>query len=181
MAAVAPAPGSLRLVRARHRDESYHATFAPPGAATPTCCPGSRPPGGSGGGGGGEVGRACCSLAGELRDYAALGRGVPAGKDTRMRLRHAAARAVPLAGGAGAFATRIDLIGDRFLRRQVRTLVSTVVAAATPATAPTTYSASSRPATKCGPRTRRPPSASASPRQGWQMSSTSPGRERRRS
>ena len=131
VAAVAPAPGSLRLVRARHRDESYHATFStawrryayllPRVAAAPAEAVEAEAA---------RLDALLQPLAGELRDYAALGRGVPAGKETRMRLRHAAARAVPLAGGAGAFATRIDLIGDRFLRRQVRTLVSTVVAAA---------------------------------------------------
>ena len=131
VAAVAPAPGALRLVRARHRDESYHATFStawrryayllPRAAAAPAEAVEAEAA---------RLDALLQPLAGELRDYAALGRGVPAGKETRMRLRHAAARAVPLAGGAGAFATRIDLIGDRFLRRQVRTLVSTVVAAA---------------------------------------------------
>ena len=62
---------------------------------------------------------------GVARDYAALGRGVPAGKETRMLVRHAAAR--PVRTRAGDFVTRVDLVGDRWLRRQVRCLVATAV------------------------------------------------------
>ena len=62
---------------------------------------------------------------GVARDYAALGRGVPAGKETRMLVRHAAAR--PVRTRAGDFVTRVDLVGDRWLRRQVRSLVATAV------------------------------------------------------
>ena len=73
---------------------------------------------------------------GAPRDFAALGRGVPPGKDTTTTLRQASARLVEIGemsetgDGGGAAATRIDLLGDRFLRRQVRVLVATAVAAA---------------------------------------------------
>ena len=69
---------------------------------------------------------------GAPRDFAALGRGVPPGKDTTTTLRQASARLVEIGeigqsgDGGGAAATRIDLLGDRFLRRQVRVLVAAV-------------------------------------------------------
>ena len=61
---------------------------------------------------------------------------MPPGKDTTTTLRQASARLVEIGevgevgDGGGAAATRIDLLGDRFLRRQVRVLVATAVAAA---------------------------------------------------
>ena len=78
---------------------------------------------------------------GAPRDYAALGRGVPPGKETTTTLRQVSARMVELGSGdgsrdgsrdgggdgGGAVATRVDLLGDRFLRRQVRVLVATAV------------------------------------------------------
>ena len=79
--------------------------------------------------------------AGAPRDFAALGRGVPPGKDTTTTLRQASARLVEIGergavgDGGGAVAARIDLLGDRFLRRQVRVLVATAVAAAAAAAA----------------------------------------------
>ena len=66
---------------------------------------------------------------GAPRDFAALGRGVPPGKDTTTTLRQASARLVEIGekgavgDGGGAVAARIDLLGDRFLRRQVRVLI----------------------------------------------------------
>ena len=82
-----------------------------------------------------------CLAAGAPRDFAALGRGVPPGKDTTTTLRQASARLVEIGekgavgDGGGAVAARIDLLGDRFLRRQVRVLVATAVAAAAAAAA----------------------------------------------
>ena len=137
----APAPGALRLVRARRMEGSYHATYStawrryayllPPTAAATH-----------------ETAAAEAAALDALlrplvaagpRDYAALGRGVPAGKDTTMAFTHASARPVELSIGseeaAAAFATRVDLVGDRFLRRQVRVLVATAVALATNASA----------------------------------------------
>ena len=131
VARASPQPGALRVVSAREVDRSYHATFStawrryayllppPPGATS------SRE----------EVAAEAEALdgllrglAGTTRDYAALGRGLPKNKPTQSLLRHAAARPVALPGGGG-YATRVDLVGDRFIRRQVRVLVATGVAA----------------------------------------------------
>ena len=72
--------------------------------------------------------------SGVARDYAALGRGLPRGKSTVTTLHHASARPVRLAGGG--FATRVDLVGDRFLRRQVADLALLRSRAALPRCAP---------------------------------------------
>lgn len=84
-------------------------------------------------------------LVGVELDYSALGRGVPKGKNTRATLHRAVARRVRLSaaqggvggrpvgaagGGQAVEALRIDVVADRFLRRQVRTLVATAVLAA---------------------------------------------------
>ena len=130
-----PLPGALRLVSARRMGRNYHATYsttwrrycyllpAPPGTApAETEAEAAR------------IDALLRPLAGETRDFAPFGRSVPEGKDTNMILRHASARLVELkvVGGDGpsGMATRIDLVGDRFLRQQVRTLVGTAVALA---------------------------------------------------
>ena len=56
-------------------------------------------------------------LVGAPRDYAALGRGLPRGKDSTMTLLRCDARRVELPGRGAA--VRFDLVGDRFVRRQV--------------------------------------------------------------
>ena len=132
----APTPGVLRLVDARRMERGYHATFstawrqyayllppAPDQTAKQVAEEANR------------LDAMLQPLAGERRDYSALGRGVPVGKDTSMLLRHASARVVNLpspagesAGGVPMAMTRIELVGDRFLRRQVRSLVATAVA-----------------------------------------------------
>ena len=76
---------------------------------------------------------------GVARDYAALGRGVPAGKETRMLVRHAAAR--PVRTRAGDFVTRVDLVGDRWLR--VKFAASSPPPSSSPTMAATTTAASS--------------------------------------
>ncbi|KAJ1623859.1 pseudouridine synthase, partial [Pavlovales sp. CCMP2436] len=79
-------------------------------------------------------------LLGEERDYSALGRGLPKKKSTRCTLLAASARPVRLAytgatdaGGGemiGTEAVRIEVVADRFLRKQIRTLVGTAIIAA---------------------------------------------------
>ena len=71
-------------------------------------------------------------LVGAEHSYAALGRQLPAGKNPRCTLHAARASRVvlPALGGDGGpevAAARIELVGDRFLRRQVRTLVATAL------------------------------------------------------
>lgn len=157
LAAASPEPGALRLVRARRVDPSYHATFSTawrryayllPASAGQTRADVVDEAA--------RIDRALRPMVGVTRDYAALGRAVPTGKATAMMLRLARARVVELpppavdetgadAGGAYAagggdaaasgddatrVATRVDIVGDRFLRRQVRCLVATAVAAA---------------------------------------------------
>ena len=152
--AAAPEPGALRLTRARKVPRAFHATFGATWRWYVYLLP--PPAGGAGAGDGADGGEDDCLLArsaaeaearaidrllqplvGAPRDYAALGRGVARGKDTTMLLRHASARRVraPARRGDGgghdgrsAYCTRIDLLGDRFIRRQVRTLVATAVA-----------------------------------------------------
>ena len=126
IAHASPEPGALRLLSARRMDRGYHATFSttwrryayllpPPEGWTRTQV----------------AAEASCidqllrPLVGTPRDYAALGRLVPEGKKTEMLLRHASARLValspaPSGGDAAAYATRVEIVGDRFLRRQVR-------------------------------------------------------------
>lgn len=127
--AAAPAPGALRLVAARRVPRAFHATFsaawrryvyllpALPGQSRAQVLEESA-----------RLDALLRPLAGTVRDYAALGRGVPKGKNTKMTIYDASAQAVELRGGACA--TRIVLRGDRFIRRQVRTLVATAVALA---------------------------------------------------
>lgn len=67
-------------------------------------------------------------LVGAPRDYMALGRGVPKGKSTVTELHYAGATAVQLDDNQPAL--RIDVVGNRFIRRQVRVLVATAVYAA---------------------------------------------------
>ncbi|KAG8469158.1 hypothetical protein KFE25_007676 [Diacronema lutheri] len=122
------APGSMRLLCARRVPREFHATFGahwrryvyllPLRGADDDVCAGA-------------LDAQLAPLAGVERDYAALGRGLPSGKRTRATILHASARHVQLRpGGADARtvdAVRIELVADRFLRRQVRTLVATAV------------------------------------------------------
>lgn len=122
------APGELRLLWAQRVPREFHATFSALWRRYVYLLP-LRP----GAGADGDVTAArldaqLAALVGVERDYAALGRGLKAGKSTRGTLLHASARTVRLDSGVDA--ARIEIVGDRFLRRQVRTLVSTAVIAA---------------------------------------------------
>jgi tRNA pseudouridine38-40 synthase len=138
IAAAAPQDGALRLVQARRTtDRSYHATFSCRWRRYCYLLPPS--PGATRGDVELEATRIDAllrPLAGVPRDFAAFGRGLPRNKPTTTRLWHASARTVqlPVANEGVAptcpFATRIDLVGDRFIRRQVRTIVATAAAAA---------------------------------------------------
>ncbi|KAG1677038.1 hypothetical protein FOA52_001207 [Chlamydomonas sp. UWO 241] len=80
-------------------------------------------------------------LVGERLDYTALARDTPPGKACKCTLSVAAARAITLPspagspqqrrvharGGGGVRCLCVELVGDRFLRRMVRVLVSTAV------------------------------------------------------
>ena len=125
-----PADGALRLVSSRSVPSSYHATYStdwrryayllPPRADQPRdeiIAEAAR------------IDAQLKPLVGASRDFAALGRSVPDGKNTTMLMRHAAASVVDVPGSADAV-VRIDLVGDRFLRQQVRVLVATAVAVA---------------------------------------------------
>lgn len=70
-------------------------------------------------------------LQGCTHDYSALGRKLPANKDTKCTLWKATAQSVVIAEGRAA--ARVELVGDRFLRRQVRTLVATALQVASSA------------------------------------------------
>jgi len=130
IAEAAPEPGALRLVSAEQTtDRSYHASFSTRWRRYAYFLP---PPIGHSRE---DVMREAAAidallqpLVGEERQYAALGRGLPKGKSVATTLLHARARVVELPGGTpGGLATRVDLVGDRFIRRQVRTLVASAV------------------------------------------------------
>lgn len=125
VARASPTPGALRVLEAARVPRSYHATFGTRWRRYAYLLPPKR------GASRREVEAEAAALhallrtlAGAPHDFGALGRGVPKGKDTVTTLHRASARAVELDGGA---ATRIDLVGDRFIRRQVRVLVATAV------------------------------------------------------
>eukprot|EP00900_Chrysochromulina_parva_P019014 jgi/Chrpa1/27113/Chrysochromulina_OHIO_Genome00009424-RA len=126
VAAAAPSVGTLRLVSAQTVPRSFHATFSTAWRRYVYLLPANDA----------TLGADADAIDRQLRPlvdageahYGALGRGLPRGKSPRMRLQHASARAVQLEGGARAI--RFELVGDRFLRRQVRTLVATAVHAA---------------------------------------------------
>ena len=137
VSAVSPRSGALRCVSAvRSSDPSYHATFStawrryvfllPPMPATSSRTHVEREAS--------TLNAMLAPLQGAPREYGALGRGLPSGKSTVTTLYYASARAVALTDAAGGtatrYATRIDLVGDRFLRRQVRTLIASAAAAA---------------------------------------------------
>ena len=123
--------GSLRLLDAQLVPPSYHATFSTRWRRYVYLLP-SRGLGVTSE----DIHRQLAPLAGVRRDYAALGRGLPRGKDTSCHFHRASASAVTLPRLDDASllpaeeAIRIELIADRFLRRQVRTLVSSAVWAA---------------------------------------------------
>ena len=124
VAEAAPAPRTLVLRAARRVPRAFHATFAATRRRYTYLLPASP---------GGDVPAEALDallkpLAGAARDYRALGRGLPKGKDPSTRILAAAASRVALP--CGAEAVRLDVAGDRFLRRQVRTLVATAVHAA---------------------------------------------------
>lgn len=149
--AAAPEAGTLRLLSAQRVPRSWHATFSTRWRRYVYLLPCD------GLGVTSEaVHRQIAPLVGAPRDYGALGRGLPKGKDThctllRARATHACLprwatgasarrgthpRARGLGGGGagddatGAAAIRIELVADRFLRRMVRTLVASAVWAA---------------------------------------------------
>eukprot|EP00967_Tisochrysis_lutea_P148596 scaffold284191_cov31-Tisochrysis_lutea.AAC.1 len=126
------APGKLKLRAAYRVPRSFHATFS----ATwrryvyllPQKTSGPSP----------MIDLQCMNtmlgqLVGSAYDYAALGRGVPRGKNTTTTILHARASQVFLPGdgsdGEQTSAIRFDIVGDRFLRRQVRCLVATAILA----------------------------------------------------
>ena len=119
--------GAIRAVSAQQVPRSFHATFSARWRRYAYLLP-LREPGEGGSGAWKEVSAAALDaqlrpLSGLELNYAALGRGVPKGKDTRTTLHLCAARPVRLAGG-GRPCVRVDVVGDRFIRRQVRALVS---------------------------------------------------------
>ena len=124
--------GSLRLLSAKRVPRSYHATFSTRWRRYVYLLPMEPSLGVSA-----EAMRAQLEpLVGRRRDYAALGRGVPKGKETTCLLHHVDVRTLTLPseangdqGGEGAPVLRIELVGDRFIRRQVRTLVASAVLA----------------------------------------------------
>ena len=134
LARASPAPAALRLVQARIAEQRYHATYSTAWRRYAYLLPPA--PGQSREAAAQEaatIDALLRPLAGAPRDYAALGRSVPAGKNTTTLLRLCRCRLVELPaapGGSAPFAARLDLVGDRFLRRQVRTLVATAVAVA---------------------------------------------------
>jgi tRNA pseudouridine(38-40) synthase len=134
------APGALRMRAAQLVPRSFHATFAAAWRRYVYILPCRERGSGDTGGGGGDdptaeqVNAQLARLVGRPLDYAALGRGVPKGKNTVTTLLHASASAMTLPAGAQrsgtASAMRIDVTGDRFIRRQIRCLVATAVLAA---------------------------------------------------
>ena len=102
-----PEPGALRLLRARQVGGSYHATYS----TTWRRYVYLLPPRSQHMDDAREEARVLDALLGPLvgcpRDFAALGRSVPHGKNTTTLLRHASARVVQLrtgsAGGAPSF------------------------------------------------------------------------------
>ncbi|KAL1528659.1 hypothetical protein AB1Y20_009996 [Prymnesium parvum] len=72
-------------------------------------------------------------LKGIPRDYSSLARGLPKGKNTMCTLLRARAYNSMVDGGCKLAC--VELVGDRFLRRQVRTLVATALYLATSNTA----------------------------------------------
>lgn len=124
--AAAP-PGSLRVRAAARVDRSFHATFSARYRRYTYLLP-SRADDEAEGVSAERLQALLAPLVGPPRDYAALGRGVPAGKDTTMSLLRCDASRVALPDGGAAL--RFDVVGDRFVRRQVRCLVATAVHAA---------------------------------------------------
>ena len=68
------------------------------------------------------------TLVGPPRDFRAFGRGLPRKKSTTCQFFHASAQRVELDKDVNAI--RIDVVGDRFIRKQMRVLVSSAVYAA---------------------------------------------------
>lgn len=121
--------GELRLLSATRVPREYHATFSTrwrryvyllPIQGLGISCD--------------ELSQQFEPLVGTPRDYAALGRGLPKGKNTTCLLQSVIVSVVSLpmlensANCSSAF--RIEIVGNRFLRRSVRTLVSSAVLAA---------------------------------------------------
>jgi tRNA pseudouridine(38-40) synthase len=131
------APSVLRLRAAQLVPRSFHATFGATWRRYVYILP-CRERGFTEAGGGdptaAEVNAQLAQLVGFPLDYAALGRGLPKGKNTVTTLLHASASEVWLPAGVQRAGTtsaiRIDVTGDRFIRRQVRCLVATAVLAA---------------------------------------------------
>ena len=123
-------PGALRLVDARKVSRQFHAQFSaswrryvyllPLAPHEEELVP--------------VIDAQLAPLVGGTHSYAALGRQLPKGKNPLCTLHAARASRVALpaldgdgGGGAEVAAARIELVGDRFLRRQVRTLVATAL------------------------------------------------------
>ena len=121
-------PGALRLIDARKVSRQFHAQFSaswrryiyllPLAPHEDELVP--------------VIDAQLAPLVGDTHSYAALGRQLPKGKNALCTLHAARASRVALPsfdGGDGAevAAARIELVGDRFLRRQVRTLVATAL------------------------------------------------------
>lgn len=133
----APTPGALRVLSADRVPRSFHATFSTRWRRYVYLLPAEEL-----GVTSAELQQQIAPLVGSPYDYSALGRGVPRGKETRCTLLRARASTVVLPFGAtdvgeavaasqpSSAAIRIEIVGDRFLRRMVRTLVASAVWAA---------------------------------------------------
>ena len=119
--------GSMRLLTAQRVPRSFHATFSTRWRRYVYLLPANGL-----GVTADDIDRQLAPLVGSPRDYAALGRGLPRGKETTCTLMRASARAVAVSSESSTEdeAVRVELVADRFLRRQVRTLVASAVMAA---------------------------------------------------
>eukprot|EP00965_Chrysotila_dentata_P244172 6205812-Pleurochrysis_carterae.AAC.2 len=116
-------PGELRLCSATPVSRSFHATFSACWRRyvylLPLCSSDTFTAK--------QLNNLFAPLVGSSLDYSALGRGLPRNNNGVTCMRYVRASNVQLAqrDGGALPAMRIDVLGDRFLRRQIRTLVAT--------------------------------------------------------